>query len=323
MTTPIAVIDAGYPDYDQERAILAEAGCSLAVFEGGRHDRAGKLACARGARGLFIRWTVFDDAAFAALPDLRWLVRYGVGYDNIDLAAAGERGVKVCNVQGYASHSVSDHALALMLACLRGLRSGERRLRSHFGAPPREAMAELRELTVGLVGLGRIGGAFARKVAPLVRRVLASDPYVPAERFAACGAESVPLGRVLQESDVVSLHCNLTEETTRLIDTGAIAAMRSGAILINTARGPVVDEAALARAVAADRIMAGLDVFEDEPPAPERDALLASPHVVATGHYAWHSSAAARDLQRRAALNMAAMVRGETPEDCLNPDAFA
>jgi len=324
MTKRIVVLDGGYEDYDAEESILRNAGATLEHFMGGRHDTAGKLAFAEGAIGAFVRWTPFDGAAYDAAPSLRHLVRYGVGYDNLDIPAASQRGVMLCNVQGYANQSVSDHALALILACIRNLRQGSEQLRSHYGAPPRPHMPDLKDMTLGIVGLGRIGGTLCTKARGLFKRVLACDPYVDQRRFDFLGAERMALDDILAQSDVVSIHCNLSDETRNMFDAAALAKMHPTAILINTARGPVVDEDALLEALTADRLYAaGLDVYCDEPPLENRAALLAHPHVQATGHYAWYSNDAAKQLQRRAAENMAAMLRGEIPDDCLNPEAFA
>ncbi|MBN1418688.1 MAG: C-terminal binding protein [Planctomycetes bacterium] len=318
----IAAIDAGYDSYAQEEEIFAAAGARLEVFPGGRHDRRGKMAFAAGACGLLVRWTVVDEEFLRALPGLRAIVRYGVGHENIDLDAAARLGIRVSNVQGYANHSVSDHALGLMLACARGFRAGTeiRQLRGHYGNAPSAFVPELRETTLGIVGLGRIGGTLCVKARGLFRRILACDPYIAEERFRTLGAIPCAFDRILEESDVLSLHCALTEETRLLVGERALDRLRPTAILINTSRGPVVDEEALLRALEGGRLhAAGLDVFWDEPPLENRDALLAHPRVVATGHYAWYSGSSIRELQRRAAENMAAMLRGEIPEDCLNP----
>jgi D-3-phosphoglycerate dehydrogenase len=318
----VVVIDSGYDSYAQEAGILAALGAALEVFPGERHDRRGKMEFTRGSSGMFVRWTIIDGEFLDAVPGLRAIVRYGVGYENIDLEAAKSRGVRVSNVQGYASHSVSDHALALILACARGFRVGIETgfLREQYTTAPWKFIPELKDMTLGIVGLGRIGGTLALKARGLFRRVLACDPYIPLERFADHGAIRSSFEGLLEESDVVTLHCNLTEETHHLIDDRALSKMRPASILINTARGPVVDEEAVLRALKGGRLhSAGLDVFKDEPPLSDRDELLAHPRVVATGHYAWYSSPASRELQRRAGENMAAMLRGEIPADCLNP----
>jgi D-3-phosphoglycerate dehydrogenase len=316
-------LDTGYASYALEERILGEAGYRLALFEGGRHDLPGKLAFAREAVGVFIRWSEFDDAAFDALAALKCVVRYGVGYDNVHLDAATRHGVRVSNVQGYANEAVSDHALALILSCVRSLPLGARRLRENYAAPPRAYLPELKDMTLGIVGLGRIGGAVCVKARPLFHRTLACDPYICHERFQRFGAEEASFDVILCESDVVSVHCSLTEETRRMFNRAALARMRPTAILVNTARGPIVDEDALLEALNAGALCAAaLDVFCDEPPRANRDDLLAHPQVTATGHYGWYSNASHVELQRRAAENMAAMLQGGIPEDCLNAQAF-
>jgi D-3-phosphoglycerate dehydrogenase len=318
----IANLDGGYPSYEAEHKLLGDLGCTYDVFSGDRHDRDGKLRFAQGAKGIFLRWTKLDGQALDAMPSVRYVVRYGVGYDNVDLEAAAQRGVLVCNVQGYANDAVSDHALAFLLASLRGLKAGRERLLTHYTSAPRQNVRELRELTVGVVGLGRIGSAFCRKVRPLVQQTLACDPYVDDARFSDLGVERRSFEQLLPECHAISIHCNLTPETKGMFDAGAFKTMRNDAVLINTARGPVVDEDALEAALTAGEIQgAGLDVWTDEPPRENRRALLDHPEVEVTGHYAWYSQPASKELQRRAAANMAAMLQGRTPEDCLNPDA--
>jgi len=319
----VVVVDTGYDAYDQEIEILGRAGYSLELFSGDRLDAAGKALFTHGAAGMLVRWTTVDGIFLDTASTLKAIVRYGVGFDNIDLPAASARGIPVCNVQGYANHSVSDHALALILACIRNLRAGMEQMRTHYAAPPDYHMPELHELTLGIIGLGRIGGTLCTKARGLFGRVKACDPYVPASRFAEVGAEACSLAELLAASDVVSLHCNLTDETHHLLNAGAFDRLRPKAIIVNTARGPVVDEDALTDALGTGQVFAaGIDVFEDEPPRSNRDLLLSHPRVVATGHYAWYSQRASRELQRRAALNLEAMLRGEIPEDCLNREAF-
>jgi len=319
----VVVLDAGYDSYTGEREAAARVGAAFDIFDGDMWDRDGRIAFAQGAAGIYVRWTVVDAGFLDAAPSVKAVLRYGVGYDNVDIEAASARGVRVANVQGYANHSVSDHALALILACVRGLRMGMGQVRSNYFVSPRPHLPELKDMTLGIVGLGRIGGTLCAKVQGLFKRVLACDPYIVAERFASLGAVACDLPTLLAESDVVSIHCNLTDETRRMFDARALAHMPPTAILVNTARGPIVDEDALLEALKAERLFAaGLDVFCDEPPSSKCDELLAHPHVVPTGHYAWFSTAASQELQRRAAENMAAMLRGESPEDCLNAEAF-
>lgn len=316
----VVVLDTGYASYEQEEEILGREGHTLEFFEGPRDDVAGRLAFVRDAAGILIRWTRLGADEFDAMPALRCVVRYGVGHDNIDIGAAAKRGILVSNVQGYANEAVSDHALALILACARGLPLAPRRVAEGFGAPPRRHVPELRELALGIVGVGRIGGTLCAKARGLFRDVVACDPYVADSRFAELGAGRATLGALTRESDVISIHCTLTDETRGMFGADLFGTMRRGTILVNTARGPVIDEPALLAALDSGVVhAAGLDVFDREPPGAHQDTLLRHPHVVSTGHYGWYSTASHRELQRRAASNMAAMLRGETPADCLNP----
>jgi len=316
----VVIIDTGYASYEYERKVLEDASYVLDIFQGKRHDRQGKMAFAKNAIGLLCRWTSIDAEFLDAAPTLKAVVRYGVGYDTIDLPAAMTRGVRVANVQGYANHSVSDHALALMFACVRALPLRQKVFKTQFSTPPRERLFEFHDKTLGIIGLGRIGGTLCKKTQTLFKRVLACDPYIPEARFIELGAVKTDLGTVLAESHVISLHCNRTEETTQLIDRTAFSQMQQRPILINTARGEVVDEEALLEALESDQLhSAGLDVFCDEPPLANCDELLAHPHLIATGHYAWYSETALIELQKGAAENMLMLLQGNLPEDCLNP----
>ncbi len=243
--------------------------------------------------------------SYPGCPNLKAIVRYGVGYDNIDLDAAKRHGVRVANVQGYANHAVSDHALALLLSCSRLLPLGQRTVKDDFGKPPATDVVEFSNKTLGIVGLGRIGGTFCRKAQPLFERVLAADPYVPAERFDHLGAIQCDFQTLLRESHAISIHCNLTHETHGLFNRSAFSKMEKRPIVVNTARGPVVEAEALLGALHQDMVhSAGLDVFPEEPPGEDMQALLSHPRVIATGHYAWYSIRSSEELQKRAADNL-------------------
>ncbi len=319
MTGKVVVLDSGYESYCYEKKIFADAGYRFEIFSGERHDRAGKMDMAKDAVGLLIRHTEIDEEFLQAVPQVKAITRYGVGYDNLDLAAATRHNVKVANVQGYANHSVSDHVIALMYACTRGLLQGHNSLRQNFGKPPVKQVMEFHDKKLGIIGLGRIGGTLCQKVLPLFERVLASDPYISDERFASLGAEKTELEELLAESDVISIHCNLTDETRELINADRMRLMQKKPILINTARGSIVNLDNLYDALQSSTIhSAGLDVFDEEPPLSNRDGLLEHPNVIATGHYAWYSTNATVALQERASNNLLAMLQGRIPEDCLN-----
>jgi len=316
----IAIIDGGHHSYQCEYDLFKENGYTLDVFEGPPHDRRRKQAFAKGAVGILVRHTLIDQEFLAGLPELKAVVRYGVGYDNVDIEAATRHGVKVANVQGYANHSVSDHAIALMYGCARALKLGQQVLRSYCKEPPTADVFEFHDKTLGIIGLGRIGGTLCQKVRSCFRRIVAADPYIPDRRFVELGAVKVDLSTLLAGSHVITLHCNLTDETRHIIDQDAFNMMQQRPILINTARGDVVDEQALQMALEKEVIhSAGLDVYHDEPPRHDMDAVLNRPNVISTGHYAWYSDRASVELHTRAALNLINLLKGEIPEDCLNP----
>lgn len=312
----IAVIDAGYSSYDSERDLFEKHGYRFNVFSGERHDVEGKIRFAEGAAGILLRWTPIDETFLTGLPDLKAMVRYGVGYDNIDLGATSRRGIRVANVQSYANHAVSDHALALIYACARALPMGQQTLQEQFGEPPVQDVFELSDCTLGIIGLGRIGGTLCKKARSLFKTVLAADPYIPAERFTELNAESCDLSTLLAEADVVSLHCNLTLETQGILGPAAFAMMKKSPVVVNTARGPMVDAPALLDALERGAVhSAGIDVYPDEPPGQSLSPLLEHPRVVGTGHYAWYSTRSAVELQKRAARNLIALLNGAPVED--------
>ena len=320
MSNRVVVLDKGYDSYAYEQKLFTDAGYAFEIFPGARDDREGKIRFSKDAIGLLVRWTEINEAFLLTAPQLKAIVRYGVGYDNIDMEAATRFNVKVSNVQGYANHAVSDHAIAMMYGCARALPRGQQSLKIDFLNPPIKQIIEFHDKTLGIIGLGRIGGTLCQKVRLLFKEVLASDPYIPDERFIHLGAVKTGLDDLLDQSDVISIHCNLTEETTGFIDAEKISLMRKKPILINTARGPVINEDDLFEGLQTGKLHSvGLDVYCDEPPLANREPLLSHPQVIATGHYAWYSTASSVELQRRAADNLLMMLQGQIPEDCLNP----
>ena len=252
-----------------------------------------------------------------SLPSLRYVGVLATGYNTVDLAAAKARGITVTNTPAYAAVSVAQHAAAMMLDLARGLtrhanavRAGEW-ARSPDWCLPLTSIFELTGRTLGLVGLGAIGIELARIAAALGMRVVAYDPaFPPPERLGGVAVTPVSLETLIETADVVSLHCPLTEATRHLIDAPRLARMQRTALVINTSRGPLIDEAALAAALR-DGVIAGaaLDVLEIEPPAPD-NPLLTAPNCLVTPHVAWHAIEARRRLVQIAADNLAAFLRG-------------
>jgi D-3-phosphoglycerate dehydrogenase / 2-oxoglutarate reductase len=283
------------------------------------------IARARDADALVTTFSPVRREVLSALEGLKVVVRTGVGYDVIDVPAATELGVIVVNIPDVWIREVANHALAMLLACNRQLLTLDRQVRAGVwaGAVPGERTGALHNETVGIVGLGNIGSAFARRVAALEMKVIAHDPYVDDSRFAALGVERVTLEALAERSDYVSVHTLLNAETRHLIGESFLRRMKPTALLINTSRGPVVDEAALVRALRAGRpAAAALDVWEQEPPARD-NPLLAMDNVLATPHAAYFSTAAVAQVPRRCGEEIARVLTGRRPLNVVNPEVYA
>lgn len=273
-----------------------------------------------------------DSALIDRLERCRIIVRAGVGYDQIDVEAAGRREIPVCNVPDYGTTEVADHAIALMLGLTRGLVSYHLRLLAnphagwHWSGAP--LVRRLRGTRFGVIGLGRIGLATARRAAAFDMKVVFFDPYLPDGAEWAVGYERVwDLQELLEGSDVISLHCPLTPETRQVIDRSALASMRNHALLINTARGALVDIDALDEALHAGQIAgAGLDVLPQEPPDPNTPLLQAfrrrEPYVdgtlLLTPHAAWASAAGRADLRAKSARTVKDYLERGLLRNCVN-----
>ncbi|MGH7321829.1 MAG: C-terminal binding protein [Candidatus Rokuibacteriota bacterium] len=272
------------------------------------------------ADGLLVQYGEVSRRVIEGLPRLRVLVRYGVGVDGIDVPAATERGIPVVNVPDYGTDDVANHAVALLLALARKLTMLDRQTRAGrwnvFEAQP---ITRLAGQTVGILGCGRIGSRVARRLGGFDVRLLAYDPFVAAF---PTGVEPVSLDRLLAESDYLTLHCPLTADTRHLLGATTLSRMKPTAILVNTARGGLVDTAALGEALAGGRLAgAGLDVTEEEPLDPE-SPLLRMEQVIVTPHAAWYSEEGRSDLKRRVAEEAVRVLRGERPVNCVNPEVY-
>lgn len=264
-----------------------------------------------------------DEELLDAAPRLKVVANVAVGYDNIDVDAASRRGVVVANTPDVLTEATADLAFALLLAAARRLGEGERLVRSGLwtGWEPGQLLGrDVAGRTLALVGLGRIGAAVARRARGFSMRVLYAARREAAEA-GELGAERAPIADLLREADFLSLHCPLTPETRHLIGENELAAMKSTAILVNTARGPCVDEAALARALAQGEIGgAGLDVFEEEPRV--HPDLLASERAVLAPHVGSATTTARRKMAETAARGAAEVLAGRMPTTAINDTAI-
>ncbi|WP_119168372.1 C-terminal binding protein [Algihabitans albus] len=303
----VVVVDGGYDSYDTERAVLAPLGAEivLAPCEG---DPRRVIEVANDADAVLVRETPLPTETLQHLERLRAIVRYGVGTDHIDVAYAASRGIAVANVPDYGIEEVSEHALGLLLAVKRRLFQRDAAVRGdRWGQVRSTPIHRTRGGTLGLIGAGRIGGAFLEKARPLgFAKILvhSRDPLPD-------GTEAADPDGICRQADVISLHLPLTPQTRHLIDTRRLAAMKPTAILINTARGGLIDEAALAAALEEGRLLgAGLDVFGEEP-LPSGSPLRSAPNCILSDHVAWYSEEALQDLQRKAAEEVRRALLGE------------
>jgi D-3-phosphoglycerate dehydrogenase len=263
----------------------------------------------------------FSRAVIEAAPRLKIISRHGVGCDNIDVEACNEHGVIISTSGDANSEAVSEHTMALLLSVARMLPFADRSIRA--GIWDRSVRSvELQGKTLGLVGVGRIGSRVAHQAQGFDMRVLAYDPYATPEMARTANAELTDLESVLRQADFVSLHAPLTPETRHLIGAAELALMKPDAILVNTSRGGLVDEAALCEALAEKRIAgAGLDVFEQEPLEPD-NPLRGLDNVVLAPHLGGTTEEALVRLSVRAAQNILAVLRGERPTAVHNPEVL-
>jgi D-3-phosphoglycerate dehydrogenase len=316
MTDRIVVTDYDFPDLSIESALVEDA---ADVELRGEYARTPDevIEAAEGADALLVQYAEITDAVFEALPDLRAVGRYGIGVDSVDLDAATAHGVPVVNVPDYCIEEVPTHTLALLLACVRKVPSYDRAIKGgEWDWTAGKPIRRLTGATLGLVGFGKLPRRLIELVEGFDLDVLVYDPYVDAAAVDAAGAEKVDLDELLDRSRYVSVHAPLTDETRGLIDADALDRMREDAILINTARGPLVDYEALAAAVEAGDIAgAGLDVLPEEPPSTpplDHDAIVYTPHV------AFYSEESEETVRRTVTEDVLGILDGADPMNLVN-----
>jgi D-3-phosphoglycerate dehydrogenase len=313
----VVIADSPSADHDVEDAAFAASGLALDPIWVGARDPARVLEDAADADALVMSWLPVTRAVIDQLARCRVIVRFGIGVDMIDLDAATDRGILVCNTATYCLDEVSNHAMGLLLMLNRGLLQDVDAVRSggwfrSDGVPPRRLAGQ----RLGLVGLGNIGRLVAGKARGFGLDVVAYDPYL--RDRAEDGITLVDLDELLASADFVSVHCPLNASTHHLLGQRELAQMKPTAFLINTARGPIVDEAALCDALAARRIAgAGLDVFETEP-LPADDPLRQLDNVILTPHSASWSVESSAECRRMAIEHVVTVLLGGVPSDVVN-----
>jgi D-3-phosphoglycerate dehydrogenase len=315
----VLISDFNYADNEIEREALSKWRADVFAAQCATPQEV--MEASRNADAIISQYAPITAEVISSLTRCKVLARYGIGVDTIDVAAATKHEIAVINVPSYCEDEVSDHALGLLMAWARRIPHYTDEIRKgawnwKTGRP----IHRLRGQTLGLLGFGKIARVLAHKAIALGAEVIAHDPYVSDAFFEEEGIPSVGLDEVLSRSDYLSIHVPLTSETRHLINADSLSQMKPTACLINTSRGAVVDEAALARAIQ-DGELAGacLDVVEDEVPA-ANNPLLRLPQVLLTPHVAWYSEESQIELRRKVSEDVGRALNGILPHGLVNKE---
>jgi D-3-phosphoglycerate dehydrogenase len=314
----VAITDYSFPDLEIEQAILSAAG--FEIRSGNDKQTSALKSLVAEADAVITQFAPINAEVIGAMQRAKAIVRYGIGYDNVDVKAARLRGIPVCNVPDYCIDEVADHTLAFILGTTRQVVSNTLHVRDgKWGlATPLDQLRTLRDQTVGIVGFGRIGREVAARLGPFKSRRLVFDAFVPPEVVRNAGCEPVSLDDLLAQSDIVTLHCPSTPQTKKLLNATSIARMKPGSLVINLARGDLVDTAALVAALQSGHLAgAAIDVCDPEP-IPTDSPLRSLPNVIVASHIASASPKAVRTLRETAASIAAMALRGETLPNVVN-----
>jgi D-3-phosphoglycerate dehydrogenase len=312
----IVISDDRFGSSDEERAVFAAPRFSLTVAD--CHSEEALIAACAGADAVLLNQAPMTRRVIEKLRKCRVISRYGIGYDNVDILAAEEQGIWVTNVSGYCTGEVAEHALGMLLSCVRRIPFKDRQIRSggwNLNQPVRRMSGH----TLGIVGFGATGRAFWEKVQGFgFSRILITDPHIKTKLLPGMRGTAASFDELISQSDFISLHVPLNERTRHCINAESISRMKEGVILINVSRGPVIDEEALIPALRSGRIAAaGLDVFEREPPGADHP-LLGLDNVILTDHSAYYSEEAVSILKTRTALNALEVLEGRIPRTAVN-----
>ena len=314
----IVVTDYTFPALEVEESVLQPLGFEL--VSGQCKTPEALIALVADADAVITQFAPVNASVIAAMQKAKVIVRYGIGVDNVDLEAARQRGIPVCNVPDYCIDEVADHTLAFMLSVTRQVVQNTLYIRDgKWGlATGLDPLRTMRDQTVGIVGFGRIGREVAARLAPFKSRRLVFDPVLAPETIREHGCEPVTLEEILAESDIVSLHCPSSAQTRKLLNADSIRAMKKGAIVINLARGDLIDTQALVSALESGHLAAAaLDVCDPEP-IPADSPLRSMPNVITASHIASASPKSVRTLRLTAARIAAMAVNGEQLPNVVN-----
>jgi D-3-phosphoglycerate dehydrogenase len=316
MQMKIVITDDRFGWIDEERRVFEGLGAELVVAD--CHTQEDLIHFCADADAILLNQAPMTAEVIEHLEKCRVISRYGIGYDNVDHRIAERRGIWVTNVPGYCTEEVAEHALGLLLSCVRGIPFRDRSIRQgrwNLNQPIRRMSGS----TLGIVGFGATGRAFWEKVQGFgFSRILVADNHGGGWIKPGIFAQAAGFEEIIRESDFISLHVPLNERTRYCINTESLAAMKDGVIIVNTSRGPIIDEAALVLALQSGKVAAaGLDVFEREP-LPADSPLLALDNAILTDHSAYYSREAVSTLKTRTAMNARDVLEGRPPKTPVN-----
>jgi D-3-phosphoglycerate dehydrogenase len=314
----IVITDSTFPNIDPERAILEAAGCQVVLGQRGPENALIELT--RDADGIITQFAPLTANVIANMKKAKVIVRNGIGYDNIDVDAAKRYRIPVCNIPDYCIDEVADQTLAFMLALTRQVLTNDKLVRDGgWGLAVAESqMRTLKEMTVGVVGSGRIGRAVVKRLLAFGGRVVVFDPFVAGDTIRAAGAEPIALEQLLATADLVTLHCLMNAQTRHLINEQSLAKMKRGVLFVNVGRGGLVDTEALIAALQSGQVgAAALDVFETEP-LPANSPLRTMNNVMVASHLASVSARAMRVVRETSARLVLKALNGERLDNVVN-----
>src|SRR5579863_727647 len=314
----VAVTDSVFPNLDPARAVLSKIGAELRLAKETTPEAI--LQVANNADAVMVTYAKITGEMIQQMPQCQIVARFGIGVDNVDIPAATTAGIVVTRVPDYCVDEVSDHTMALLLALVRKVPSSN--ARTHSGRWEMRAVIPIRRLrgtVLGLVAFGQIPQLVAPKAQSFGIRVVAYDPFVSNEVLARAGVERVEFDELVRVSDYISIHTPLMPATHHLFSTDVFRRMKPTAYIVNTARGPIIDEAALAQALDEKRLAgAALDVMEQEPPT--NSPLFGRDNVILTPHTSFYSEESLVDLQTKAAEEVLRVLTGKPVRNPVNPE---
>ncbi|MFO0941986.1 MAG: C-terminal binding protein [Pirellulales bacterium] len=314
----VVVTDYRFASLDLEREIVESAGFDFLPGQCPTPDDL--VPFVRNADAVITQFSPINASVIQAMEKAKVIVRYGIGVDNVDLAAARAKGIPVCNIPDYCIDEVADHTLSFILATTRQVVPNTLHVRSgNWGlATSLDQMRTLKDLTIGIVGFGRIGREVASRLAPFKCQRLVCDQFIPPAVVEQAGCRNVTLDQLLSECDVITLHCPSTAETRKLLNTQSIAKMKRGSILVNLGRGDLIDTTALINALQSGQLSAAaIDVCDPEP-IPLDSPLRTMPNVITASHIASTSPKAVRKLQQSAAQLAVMALQGKPLPSIVN-----